>query len=308
MLKKSYAIIPLILFLSIFVFSQESEDAAFSAITESKLPANAVRILPNSVPAEIDDGLKNIVEAGAGMLIEGNREVLAWSGGNYTKAKSANLIAQFQNNLQSNGWTYEVGGTEDGVTVFSVYKKTPTKRVVLGFYIPTDDALVLAWTEVLSADSTKQNENAVQPKTTNSENSSIGIIGTWTNGNVSTISEKNLSTGVISSRGGSTFKYVFNANGTFEFIGLINSTMYGCTTSLFNDKRGKFEINGSSITLIPNKNFWRKQNSCAPNSNSEQNYKLERETFGLRTTTDEYGKSLICLADTKGESCYRKED
>jgi hypothetical protein len=306
MLKKSYAIIPLILFLSIFAFSQETEDAAFSAITESKLPANAVRIMPNSVPAEINDGLKNIVDAGAGMLVEGNREVLAWSGGDYTKAKSANLIAQFQTNLKTNGWTYEVGGTEDGVTVFSVYKKTPTKRVVLGFYIPTDDALVLVWTEVLSTDSTKKNENAVQPS--NSGSSSGGIVGTWTNGTVSSISEQNLSTGVISSRGGSTFKYVFNANGTFEFIGLMNSTMYSCTTSLFNDKRGKYEINGSNITFIPNKNFWRKQNSCAPNSNSEQNYKLERESFELRTKTDEYGKSLICLADAKGEACYRKEN
>lgn len=307
MLKKSYAIISLILLLSIACFSQETEDAAFSAITESKLPANAVRIMPNSVPAEINDGLKNIVDAGAGMLVEGNREVLAWSGGDYTIAKSANLIAQLQNNLKTNGWTYEVGGTEEGVTVFSVYKQNPTKRVVLGFYIPTDDALVLAWTEVLSPNSNSQNENAVQPKTANPGNASGGIVGTWTNGTVSTINEKNLSTGAISSRGGSTFKYVFNANGTFEFIGLMNSTMYGCTTSLFNDKRGKYEINGSNITFIPNKNFWRKQNSCAPNSNSEQNYKLERETLELRTKTDEYGKSLICLADAKGESCYRKE-
>ena len=87
----------------------------------------------------------------------------------------------------------------------------------------------------------------------------------------------------------------------------MNSTVYGCTTSLFNDKRGRYEISGSTITLIPSKNFWRKQNSCAPNSNSEQNYKLDRETFQLSTKTDEYGKSLICLADAKGEACYRRE-
>ena len=79
MLKKLYAIIPMILFLSIAAFSQETENAANSAITNSQLPTNAVRILPNSVPAEINQGLKQIVEAGEGKLVEGEREVLAWA-------------------------------------------------------------------------------------------------------------------------------------------------------------------------------------------------------------------------------------
>ncbi len=308
MLNKLYAIIPMLLLLSIAVFSQETENATTSTITNTQLPNNAVRILPNSIPAEVNAGLKQIVDAGEGKLIAGEREVLAWAGENYKMSDVGNLINQLQSNLQKQGWTYEVGGTDGGITVFSVFKTNPTRRVVLGFYVPTDDALVLAWTEVLSPNSNTKNENSVQPSTSNAGNFSGGIVGTWTNGNFSLISEKNLSNGAIASRGGSTFKYVFNSNGTFEFIGLANSTMYGCTTSLFNDKRGKYEVNGSTITLVPTKNFWRKQNRCAPNSNSEQNYKLDRETFELRTKTDEYGRSLICLADAKGESCYRKED
>ena len=307
MLKKIYAIITIILFLSVAVFSQETEEAASSAITDAKLPAGAVRILPNSVPAEINDGLKKLVEAGEGKLVEGEREVIAWADANYKKTNSANLISQLQRNLQATGWTFEVGGTESGITVFSVSRTAPTRRAVLGFYVPTDDALVLAWTEVLSADKQTQNETVERRTSPKSDNFSVGIVGTWTNGTVSTISEKNLSTGAISSRGGSTFKFVFNTDGSFEFIGLMNSTVYGCTTSLFNDKRGRYEISGSTITLTPNKNFWRKQNSCAPNSNSEQNYKLDRETFQLSTKTDEYGKSLICLADAKGKTCYRRE-
>jgi hypothetical protein len=309
MLKKLYAILLIILLASLAGFSQETESAAISAIPNVKLPNNAERILPNSVPAEINAGLKQIVDAGDGKLVEGEREVLAWSGGNYKMADAENLISQFRSNLQKQGWEYELGGTDGGITVFSVSGTNPARRVVLGFYIPTDEALVLAWTEVFSSDSNSRvSNNTVQPSASNSRSSSGGIVGTWTNGTVSSISEKNLSTGMISSRGGSTFKYVFNSNGTFEFIGLMNSTMYGCTTSLFNDKRGRYEINGSGVTLIPNKNFWRKQNSCAPNSNSEQNYKLDRETFELSTKTDEYGKFLICLADAKGETCYRRED
>ena len=120
--------------------------------------------------------------------------------------------------------------------------------------------------------------------------------------------ERNTVTGSTKTRNGSTFKYVFTADNSFEFIGMIQSTMYGCTTTLFYDKRGRVEINGSQLTLVPSKNFWRQQNSCAPNSTKERDYTLERETYGWRTKTDEYGKPFICLANAKGESCYRLEE
>ncbi|MEZ5347524.1 MAG: hypothetical protein R2681_18470 [Pyrinomonadaceae bacterium] len=307
MFNKKSAIILLILFFTAAAFSQESEPAAASSLTNTKLPENAERIHKNSVPEELNTGLDDLINAGEGKLIGGNREVLAWSGAGYNRSKAENLVGQFQNNLRRSGWEYEAGGTENDLTVFTAFQKEPRRRVMMGFYIPTDDALVLAWTEVLSAENDKPTPHDGHPAEVNPGSSSNGIFGTWTNGNVSTLSEKNLSTGTISSRGGSTFKYVFGANGSFEFIGLMNSTMYGCTTSLFNDKRGRFEVNGSKITLVPSKNFWRKQYSCAPNSNSEQNYKLDRETLEFSLKTDEFGKSLICFADANGESCYRKE-
>ena len=134
------------------------------------------------------------------------------------------------------------------------------------------------------------------------------LVGEWHNGNVSMMQEKNTTTGQTTASNGSTFTYKFSANGSFEFIGYMKSTMYGCTTGLFNDKRGKVEIDGDQITLVPTKNFWRNTYSCAPNSSKERNYTLERETFTWRTTEDEYGKTLVCLANEKGESCYRREE
>jgi hypothetical protein len=133
------------------------------------------------------------------------------------------------------------------------------------------------------------------------------ITGIWRNGGMSTMVDKNRISGATTPSNGSTFKYVFTADGRFEFIGMMQSTMYGCTTSLFQDKRGRYEINGSTMTLIPSKNFWRNQNSCAPNSTKERDYTLERETLEFRTKTDEYGKLFICLAGAKGETCYRRE-
>jgi hypothetical protein len=120
------------------------------------------------------------------------------------------------------------------------------------------------------------------------------------------LQERNTVTGAVTPSNGSTFKYVFYPDGRFESIGLIQSTMYGCTTSLFNDKRGRYQISGSQITFIPSKNYWKNTYSCSPSSNKERDYTLERETMSYRTKTDEYGKTLVCLANAKGESCYRR--
>ena len=134
------------------------------------------------------------------------------------------------------------------------------------------------------------------------------LVGEWRNGNVSMLQEKNLTTGQTTAANGSTFSYRFSADGSFEFIGYIKSTMYGCTTDLFNDKRGKVEIDGDQITLVPSKNYWKNTYSCAPKSTKERDYTLERETFRLRAATDQNGREFICLANAKGETCYRKEE
>ncbi|MFT3744944.1 MAG: hypothetical protein QM785_11715 [Pyrinomonadaceae bacterium] len=133
------------------------------------------------------------------------------------------------------------------------------------------------------------------------------LAGIWRTGGMSTIGERNTVTGSTTPSNGNTQKYEFSSNGTFTFVGYLQSTMYGCTTALFNDKRGKYAINGDQLTLIPSKNFWRNTNSCSPSSTKERDYTLDRETYTVRTKTDEYDKLFICLANAKGESCYRRE-
>lgn len=318
MFKKNLAVLSA-LFSAFFIFNsgaaaQESVPATVSEITEARLPAGAERVLPASVPAQISDGLRKFVEAGNGKFRQGDSEVLAWSGTGYRKANAENLMSQLQANLQAKGWKYEVGGREGEVTVFTVFKDKPVRRGVLGFYVPTDDALVVAWTEVFSAEGqTNAAPNDSAPdRTENAPARNTGgsraVVGTWTNGSISMIGERNTVTGATTPSNGSTFKYVFTADGRFEFIGLINSTMYGCTTSLFNDKRGRYEITGSQITFIPNKNFWRNTYSCSPASNKERDYVLEKEVYSFYTKQNEYNQTLICLTNDKGERCFRREE
>ena len=133
------------------------------------------------------------------------------------------------------------------------------------------------------------------------------LVGTWQTGGMSMIGDRNTVTGSVTPSNGNTQKYVFGSDGRFAFTGYLQSTQYGCTTALFNDKQGKYTLEGSTLTLTPSKNFWRQTFTCSPASNKERNYTLERETYDISTKTDEYGKLFICLANEKGETCYRNE-
>ncbi|MEQ1606509.1 MAG: hypothetical protein ABL999_16735 [Pyrinomonadaceae bacterium] len=133
------------------------------------------------------------------------------------------------------------------------------------------------------------------------------LAGIWRTGGMSMIGERNTVTGSTTPSNGNTQKYAFSANGSFTFTGYLQSTMYGCTTALFNDKRGRYAIDGDQLTLTPSKNFWRNTNSCSPSSTKERNYTLDPETFRVSTKTDEHDRLFICLANAKGETCYRRE-
>lgn len=314
-LRASLALLSSVLFLAAPAWAQETVAAASSSVTQAQLPAGAERVLESSVPAEVNSALRKIVEAGGGKIVQGEREVLAWSGAGYSKADAPNLVRQLQGSLRAKGWTYEEAGKEGEVTVFSVARETPTRRAVLGFYVPTDEALLVAWTEVHAADAGQANGDAARAPRAAARgpergdgNAASWLAGTWGTGGMSMMADRNTVTGATTPSNGSTFKYVFTSDGRFEFVGLLQSTMYGCTTTLFNDKKGRFETDGETLTLIPSRNFWRQQNGCAPNSTKEREYTLERETFRLRTKTDEYGKQFVCLANDKGETCYRRAE
>lgn len=315
MLKKSYliAVILLSLLFSITVqASDEVESAMSSNLTSVSLPSNAQRVLPNSVPAEINGTLEKMVAAGNGKLRQGETEVLVWAGSNYRKSSAPSIINRLTGSLKVDGWQYEVGGEEDGVTVFSLLKERGGRRAVIGFYAATDDALILAWTELLSAGSainsnieSNDSEPVNNRPTANTGGMPRELIGSWDNGYVSMVGRQNTVTGAISPGSSNRFEYTFTADGRFSFTGIAQTTNYSCTETLFNEKNGRVRFNGSTLTLIPAKNFWRKTNSCAPNSNSERNYTLAEETYQWRIKIDDYGKRLICLDSGKGEACYR---
>lgn len=134
------------------------------------------------------------------------------------------------------------------------------------------------------------------------------VVGSWKNGSVGMISYQNRTTGYTKPGRGSIFTYKFNPNGTYEFVGYMEVTMYNCTTTLFNNITGRYSVNGSTISLNPSRDFWKNTNSCAASGNKQQTKTPTRKSLEFRTKTDEYGSELLCLVDGGTETCYKREN
>lgn len=132
------------------------------------------------------------------------------------------------------------------------------------------------------------------------------IVGKWDNGNVGLIQYQNQVTGAVRNGRSSYFAYKFLANGNYEFIGLMEFNMYNCTTSYFNQVTGKYTVDGNSISLNPNRDFWKSTNSCAASGNKEVNKTPTPKTVEFQRKTDDYGNQLLCLTSSDGETCYKK--
>lgn len=133
------------------------------------------------------------------------------------------------------------------------------------------------------------------------------INGTWTNGSVGAIQYQNRATGATKPGRGSHFSYKFNANGTYEFVGYMETTMYNCTTTLFNQVTGKYRVGDGTIQLDSTRDFWKSTNSCAASGNKQQTKPVSKKTVSFDIREDEYGATLLCITEGEGETCYRKE-
>lgn len=147
----------------------ELEPAAVSNLVGTNLPANAQRVLPQSVPAEVNETLDKVVAAGNGKVERGDTEVIIWAGAGYRKANAPQIISKLRDAWKTDGWMFEIGGEENGVALFSLLKDGAQRRAVIGFYGATDDAFVLALTELHQAGNANASSKAETQEPENNE-------------------------------------------------------------------------------------------------------------------------------------------
>ncbi len=158
-MNKILTIIFVMLFSCAVCFGQETESATSLNLTGTLLPANAQRVLREHIPVEIDQTLEKLVSASNVKLRRGDTEVLLWTGGELKKTGAKTIVNRLTDTLKVAGWRYEVGGAENGVTIFSLLKDGAIPRAIFGFYGEADGTLIFALTELHASGGEQTNSN-----------------------------------------------------------------------------------------------------------------------------------------------------
>ncbi len=134
-----------------------------------------------------------------------------------------------------------------------------------------------------------------------------GLVGRWTNGRLSTIQYQDAYTGVARPPAGNHFAYEFRPDGTYVFTGFIQNTLYNCTTVMFGEESGTYELNaaGTEVSLHPKENPFRMTNSCAPSTNSEAPGKLTER--GYRFVISGTQLALTATSDRAVQTFHRQQ-
>jgi hypothetical protein len=130
------------------------------------------------------------------------------------------------------------------------------------------------------------------------------LVGTWSSSRVSMINYRDRTTGSFSPPSGSIFTYTIAANGTYEYSGYMQSSLYHCTITVFRWQRGTIAANGADLTLTPREGKLYYKDSCRAGSEKEkavvdepQRYRFSIETENAHTVLvmkkasgDDWGK------------------
>lgn len=101
---------------------------------------------------------------------------------------------------------------------------------------------------------------------------------------------------------GSRFTYKFQPNGTVEFTGIMNVMSGGCNQQVFQSRKGKVSLNGSTMTIKWSPGTFTRDFSCDSANNYTKTVPAESETYQVRLKTD-LGQNQLCLS-RKDETCY----
>jgi hypothetical protein len=296
--------------------SRETEPAERSELAVTELPPGGDRVLKDSVPEDVKNTLARLVAAGGEKIRQGNSEVFTWSGSGYRKSTAVQLMKKVEENLKNSGWTFEVGESNNEFVMFSLFRKQPERRLLFGFFAPSNDGLVLAMTELVRADapSSAEANNGSSDEPAAESNGGIvspnsptarELFGKWAYANTGS-SIRNAYGQTIASNG-SRFTYEFFPNGTVEFIGIMHTaSLAGCRLEAFSTKKGKVSINGDKMTINWAPTSFSRDDTCTPQQNYKKTLPAETETNTWQIKHEAYDRTLLCLQSKGGETCLDK--
>jgi uncharacterized protein (DUF2141 family) len=125
------------------------------------------------------------------------------------------------------------------------------------------------------------------------------LVGNWYQGSSSGVDYYNPSTGSWAPPSGSGFRFTFNADGTYESSGLLQSSLYNCTMTIFSYETGTYNLQNDILVLTQTLSKMKSQDTCNSDFNYEKDVPLETDyrlvRFGQFQPTGEVTLELTYL-------------
>ncbi len=119
----------------------------------------------------------------------------------------------------------------------------------LGYYTDASGELAVVAapaTNINISMATASNPLTTTPTATHSSN---GLVGTWSNTNTTGVEFYDSSTGSWADLSGNASEFTFNADGTCEIYGLLQSSLYSSSIKIFVVTTGTYAFDGSTLSV-----------------------------------------------------------
>ena len=318
--KSGFILILCLSLLNLKAAAQTVEQETFavrgSKLAAIDLPTGARQIKATSVPDELKTTLAKLIEAGGNQVKQGGSEVIIWEG-DFKKKSGSQMIKNLENTLKTSGWEYEIGVKDSDFVLFSVFRAAPTRRALVGFFVPSEEAFIFAVTEMVRADApVAKTENQITPEinitTKNSKSAGdMNIYGKWfrTTGGGSIDY-----TGKTQYKSGEDFYFEFFPDGTVTYryekdvLSIMQCKINGTDTA-----SGKYTINGDLMTINLGATSSVGTDSCSAKGNF--NKKLPASTISKKFVIKKMesifrpdNPTILCFEGQDGDACFEKVD
>lgn len=130
------------------------------------------------------------------------------------------------------------------------------------------------------------------------------LVGKWSSSRLSMINYRDRYTGTFAPPSGSIFSYTIAADGTFEYSGYMQSSMYNCTIVVFRWQRGTLAAEGQRLTLTPREGKLYYKDSCRAGSEKEKAAVDEPASYSFAIET-EGAHQVLAMKKANGEDWGR---
>jgi hypothetical protein len=144
-----------------------------------------------------------------------------------------------------------------------------------------------------------KNANLLTPATPAASGVYSTLAGKWEQRfGSSSITYQDRVTGSFAAPTGNINRYVFTADGQYEYAEFHQVSTYGCTTNYFGYEKGEYVVEADRITFTQRQHSLEYKATCSPSLNSNKYLPLAKSTYFFQIGQGQNGRELV-LTDGK---------